>query len=227
MKNYIKIKAAAKAEHIQRLKSNIKDIRSRENISTCYYYKLLTKRELEKLTEKQQRARIIEKLNKKCKKDIENDFLICDKIAAAPDLISVEITVEWKNNKTWGANPTATARILTANGWTRTTSRSIGGCGYDKGSTAVAEALNCCISVRKVLFDAAEKIRRKNKTAVMVDRVLPYGSGYSPMPYLEGGVGVSSYIDIFSVCGYEFKTIASGKMFDVYTITKIQRGKRQ
>jgi len=94
-------------------------------------------------------------------------------------------------------------------------SGSIGGCGYDKLSTAVAECLNQVNAVLRPLYLMKDKHTGKKN-----HEYLGYGSGYGILPNFEGGVGVSCYPRIFENVGYEFKTIASGKTFDVFTITK-------
>ncbi len=94
-------------------------------------------------------------------------------------------------------------------------SGSIDGYGYDKQSTAVANCLNQIDEILKMLYTIKnDNIDKENRD------LLGYGSGYGLTPSIEGGVGVSCYPYIFSKLGYEFKTIASGKTFDVYTITK-------
>ena len=122
----------------------------------------------------------------------------------------------------WGANPNAECwySYKDAEGNHRSgyvTSGSIGGCGYDKGSTAVAMCLNQINEVLKPLYVI------KNNVVPMEQQnrdIFGYGSGYGILPSIEGGVGVSCYPKIFKSIGYKFTTQASGKTFDVYTITK-------
>jgi hypothetical protein len=64
----------------------------------------------------------------------------------------------------------------------------------------------------------------KNKKHKLTNRELfGYGSGYGILPNFEGGVGVSCYDRIFNAIGYEFKTVSSGKTFDVYRISKVTK----
>lgn len=76
--------------------------------------------------------------------------------------------------------------------------------------------LNQSNSILKALY----KVREKDTTTNLRD-LFAYGAGYGICPRIEGGVGVSCYNAIFNKIGFEFKTSASGKSFDVYTITKI------
>jgi len=129
------------------------------------------------------------------------------------------INVEWKKSQMWGSNPTAEAYV---NGIGHVSSGSIGGCGYDKQSTAVANVLNQVPQFVKLLCEFKNKpanYKRKNND------VFGYGSGYGVIPSFEGGVGVSCYNNIFNKIGYEFKTLSSGKTFDVYQVSKITKNK--
>ena len=72
--------------------------------------------------------------------------------AAAPALSFLSVSVEWKRSSVWGHNPTATAR--TDDG---TFTGYASGCGYDKESAAVGEALNKSPAVMRVLYQAAEQ----------------------------------------------------------------------
>jgi len=115
----------------------------------------------------------------------------------------------------WGSNPTATAFVC---GVGELSSGSIGGCGYDKQSTAVANVLNQIPQFKKLMFE----LKDKPKNAKLKNReVFGYGSGYGILPNFEGGVGVSCYDRIFNAIGYEFKTLSIGKTFDVYQISKV------
>lgn len=119
------------------------------------------------------------------------------------------ITVEWKKSHMWGSNPKA----YTNAGYE---SSSIGGCKYDKLSTATAEALNSNKSILKLLYEKKNaNIDKSNH------ELLGYGSGYGILPQFEGGVGVSSHIRIIEGIGLKMQTITSTKNVDVFLITKV------
>ena len=40
------------------------------------------------------------------------------------------------------------------------------------------------------------------------------------LPKFDGGCGVNCFRSIFEACGYEWRTVASGKMFSCYTIER-------
>jgi hypothetical protein len=79
--------------------------------------------------------------------------------AAAPVLSFLSVDVEWKRNSYWGNNPTATA-------WADdgTTTGHASGCGYDKESAAVGEALNQSPAVLRVLYEAAEAALQEGRS---------------------------------------------------------------
>ena len=146
-----------------------------------------------------------------------------DAIAAAPDLESVSICVEWKRSRMWGMNPTATCITNEPDIFTGHAS----GCGYDKRSAAIADALNASPAVLKMLYTAAEAalaagqtFTRNNDSCVSWRYVLGYGSGYSILPYFESGVGVSAFETIFRNCGYALRCSFEHRNFDSYTVTR-------
>lgn len=149
------------------------------------------------------------------KKIIEAD----KKLLFNENLSSIEeltINVEWKKSSTWGSNPTAEAYV---NGVGRVSSGSIGGCGYDKQSTAVANVLNQVPQFKKLLFEYKNKPKNFKLSN---HEIFGYGSGYGVLPSFKGGVGVNCYNQIFNKIGYEFKTVSSGNTFDVYKVVKIK-----
>lgn len=144
--------------------------------------------------------------------------------AAAPDLANINITVEWRRNRTWGANPTADVRTVVG-----CFTGHASGCGYDKQSAAVANALNQSPAVCKILYTLAEKAlqseqapKRFDNGVIYWDDLLGYGSGHSILPYFEGGVGVSCFWSIFKNAGFETRNSGSGKMFDCYTVSRAE-----
>jgi len=138
-------------------------------------------------------------------------------IMTAKEVASIVINIEWKRSQTWGSNPSAEARVSYIDGTCEYfNSGSIGGCGYDKESTAVAKCLNQVNGVLKALY-----IKRAKNVKKTTREVFGYGSGYGLLPRIEGGVGVSCYPEIFKAVGFKFEGITHGKNFDVYQITKL------
>lgn len=141
--------------------------------------------------------------------------------AAADDLNYINISVEFIRSRTWGYNPRAEvyANIETIG--------TASGCGYDKESAAVAEALNANPAIMKILYTIKETGLAQGKTSESETactghdnrNICGYGAGYSAIPYFEAGVGVSCFWSILEKAGY--KTRATyGKHENFYSITK-------
>ena len=145
-----------------------------------------------------------------------------DRVAAAPALSYLSISVDWVRSRTWGYNPRAEA-MSNAGTFTGTAS----GCGYDKESAAVAEALNQCDSVLQLLYTYKENALAAGESdeskTVSCGRfngsIIGYGAGYGAIPYFEGGVGVSCFWSILKKCGFEVRG-HHGTHSDFYTIEK-------
>lgn len=126
-------------------------------------------------------------------------------VAEADDLNYANISVEFVRNSYCGYNPHAE---VVAN--SRRTCGSASGCGYDKESAAVAQALNSNNSILKMLYTLKEEGLKKGLSAKSENtctgcdnrNVIGYGAGYSVLPYFEGGVGVSCFIEIFKKAGF-------------------------
>lgn len=159
---------------------------------------------------------LIERKKKVINKELQKKLTHLQTVQAANDLHSIVISIEWKKSRMWGNNPTAEAKVSNTDGMCNYySSGSIGGCGYDKESTAVAQAINQSNELLKALYLVKEKhIKKDNR------ELFGYGSGYGILPHFEGGVGVSCYNRICEKIGFKFNHSASGKTFDVYAIEK-------
>lgn len=116
---------------------------------------------------------------------------------------SVSIGVEWHRSRVWGYNPAATVRA-----WHRATTGTASGCGYDKESSAIASAMNNNPEIMRILYEHAEK-----------GGSFPYSVHvFAGVPVFDGGCGVSCFRSVFAACGYTWRDVASGKMFDAYTL---------
>lgn len=210
MKNLI---TAVTAKYRNQLNEFISTINQLDSFNHWQYSELLPKgKNISQWDIASQKAYYIKRKEAQINKMIEREVSQIKAIEAAPVLTDVRIDVEWKRNRTWGANPSA-------EGWSTDgyfSSGSIGGCGYDKESTAVAKVLNQSNAVLKLLY----AIKNEQPDAKNHD-LFGYGSGYGLLPSIEGGVGVSCYPRIFEKLGYKFETVASGKSFTAYRITKL------
>lgn len=165
-----------------------------------------------------QRDKLTRYLRNQYENSVDEDVHKITEIEGAKDFSGeLVVTVEWKKSRMWGNNPTATTNYGHDSG-------SIGGCGYDKESTAIANVLNEHLPLMKLLYAKKDKDYRKWKGQEDPNKynraVLGYGSGYNILPHFEGGVGVSSHQRIIENLGLEMKNISSGKVSDVYIIRK-------
>lgn len=235
MKNLIK---AIEAEQKNRLNDFIVDINQVESndtfdikgLQTWQYNDLLPKgKNVSNFSFTDLKGYLISRKEKSIYKSIEREVNKVKTVFNAGTLIECKISMEWKKSRMWGNNPNAECwySYTDINGEYKSgyvVSGSIGGCGYDKGSTAVAKCLNQINEVLKPLYAKKDKaikgLTKPDHNTIHRD-IFGYGSGYGILPSIEGGVGVSCYPEIFSSIGYKFSTQASGKTFDVYSITKI------
>lgn len=158
----------------------------------------------------------------KYNKDLAKDLARLEAYEHAGRLESVNITVEWKKSRVWGYNPTATAAIVwidaSGNHRSGVYYGHASGCGYDKRSAAVADALNQADAVRGMLCAYANKHYTKDiRTG---GRAICYGCGYSSIPYFESGVGVSCFREAFELCGFTWIENTRAEYTDFYYIVK-------
>lgn len=216
-----KLKNCVEKENTKQLKKALSDLKKAKKsdlIDLWYYREKLTNKQLEKLnnkglTTKETKEILQNKIIKEYKARLEKDLKRIETIAQAnDDITNINISINWVRSSTWGHNPHAT---VTTNG--EMTEGKASGCGYDKESAAMAEALNKNNDILKILYIA------KNKKMTLKNNnnhdLLGYGSGYGVLPYFEGGVGASSLMNIFKKLGYNVQEYHT-KTSDFYTITK-------
>lgn len=221
----LNLKAAIKRDLKKRLSDNVNALNIQEgatieSLLDKWFYKQLIpssskNRKWKSATELKGylKARMIKDFDKQLKKQLSR----VDAVINAPKLESITISVEYKKNRVWGVNPRAEAEERAEGFFMRHDSGSIGGCGYDKQSTAIASALNQCNSLLKELYKAKNKAKNID---LKNSEVFGYGSGYGILPNIEGGVGVSCYPRIMEAIGLKFETIANGSSFDVFKVSK-------
>jgi hypothetical protein len=215
MKNLINAITAENEKSKQRFIDGLKEIQTVEAILNSWHYKdLMTAgKKKQKWTIEDLKNYLIERNAKKKDQQLQEEINRINQIASSEYLNEFTISIEWKRSRTWGNNPTAEASI-NRNSYT---SGSIGGCGYDKESTAVAKVINQSEEFLKMMYLVKDaNIETSNRD------LFGYGSGSGILPRLEGGVGVSCYNRIFNKIGYEFKGIAHGKTYDCYQVNKVE-----
>ncbi len=216
MNDLTKLIKAETKKSIDKFSTQLTEEKS-ENLNNWQYNNLLPKNSKKVFTsEADKKAYLLERYIKdKNKAELKEIAKVTNIFNATAQIESVNISVEWKKNRTWGSNPSAEAKICFKNGACEYfNSGSIGGCGYDKESTAVARTLNQCNELLKLMYAKKDKkIKLSNRD------IFGYGSGCGILPYFEGGVGVSCYYQIFESLGFKFEKIASRKTFNVYKAT--------
>lgn len=156
-----------------------------------------------------------ERIKRKYRKAIQSELEVLKQIEEAETPKEIVIHVDWVKNTYYGNNPHATITD-----GKRRYFGSASGCGYDKRSAAIAEALNQSCSILKILCNKKEHELQIGKTGTN-GKLIGYGSGYSAIPNFEGGVGIESFRRIFENCNYNWNDY-SGEKYDMYIITKME-----
>ena len=140
------------AEDIRKFTADIKKL-SADEIKRRYSDDL-TPKTAEALTEAGEgmpKAETLEKIIKKhtrrAKKATAERLQKLEEVEAAELPQGINISVEWHRSAMWGYNPSATV----AADYRRTYGKA-SGCGYDKESAAVAEALNANPEALKIIY---------------------------------------------------------------------------
>lgn len=201
MKNYKKIKSEIKKYFANEKKHIKKDSRVFDEKAW---------QQIDNPTEKQ-RALLLRRTEKK-----EASVLTAlDRIAQAPELVEINIITEWVKSRTWGHNPHATARVITKDGGTIYTGKA-SGCGYDKYSAAVTEALNQSDSVKKAIIENLNKLKKAGRFPHSC-----YVWEVCGLPRLAtSGSGISSLIHVFKDMGYKVHDNRESNRTDFLTIYK-------
>ena len=198
------------AEDIRKFTADIKKL-SADEIKRRYYEDL-TPKTAEALTEAgegmpnvETLEKIIKKHTRRAKKATAERLHKLAEVEDAELPQVINISVEWHRSAMWGYNPSATV----AADYRRTYGKA-SGCGYDKESAAVAEALNANPEALKIIYKYVNE-----------GGTFPYGASvWAGLPSFDGGCGVNCFHSIFEKCGYEWRQVGSGKMFNCYTIER-------
>lgn len=199
MKNLSKKLTSEALKNRNEILTSIRQIETKEAQKLEWYLSNLlpaTKKKTVFYSVQDLKSYLVDRLEKHTLKKIEslqNQLVFNENLETIKELI---INVEWKKSSMWGMNPTAEAYVP---GIGRISSGSIGGCGYDKQSTAVANVLNQVPQFLKLMYLEKNKANNQNLKNHLV---FAYGSGYGILPSFEGGVGVNCYNGILNKIGY-------------------------
>lgn len=187
------------------------------DLANAQYIKgLLKVSEMVKKAEKRQKGE-----NEKWEKEMLEHF---DSVFNSVGEISrIEVNVDWVRSQTWGANPHAEVSLyVEGEGWKRFNGTA-SGCGYDKLSTAVAEAINQCDLFRRDLAEFWYNRKKLSEKSEKYDGQIPYGFNYHSkmrVPAFEDGVGYDCFDRIFKLMGYKRVGYHDSKMNDWYAYEK-------
>lgn len=126
----------------------------------------------------------------------------------------IRVEVNWKKSSTWGSNPTAE---VWADGYT--SYGPVGGCGYDKESTATAHAFNDNPVFARIVATCAWLDMKESEATGRHGRTYGYRVGYTGFIF-DGGVGYSCHRQIIERAGYRTVAEFHPKMADGYTYEK-------
>lgn len=181
-------------------------------LDAWFIKKEFSKRQIKEFSEKDYKF-IVDAYNNKVienyKKTAEATKRKIEKICIANIPAFISVVVEWYKSATWGANPQA--KVITGENYN--VSRKVGGCGYDKESTATAECFNNDLGILKIALVSLYKKEHSKKYL---------GSGYGATIDLfgvsfSGGVGFNCHESIITNSGfYRVTARTGGKMFNTY-----------
>ena len=198
------------AEDIRKFTADIKKLSAAE--IKRRYSNDLTQKTAEALTEAGEGMpdaktleKIIKKHTRRAKKATAERLQKLAEVEAAELPQVINISVEWHRSSVWGYNPAAEISAERCRTYGKAS-----GCGYDKESAAVASALNAIPEALKIIYKYVDE-----------GGALPYGARvWAGLPSFAGGAGIGCYRLIFEACGYEWRQVGSGKLFNCYTIER-------
>lgn len=170
-----------------------------------------TNRTIKASTVEDVRRETMEKIRNIFDKRLAADVKYIDKIAAAELPTQCKIEINYTKGGAYGAQ--AYAELWTGCGYYK--GKRTSGCGYDKASTAAAYALNQSPEIMRVLFEREEKRLAKREKPTRRD-FIGYGcfdgDGQAYLiPRFDGGVGLSSVVDILRAIGFDVKNYGGEK----------------
>jgi len=191
-------------------------------LKNFYHFALLTDLTVKQYNNEEiNKVTLLKRMLKKYDKEVKNlENTLTEKLSAiekASDIDSFSISVDWTKSRTWGMNPHAELRINA-----EYLKGTASGCGYDKESSAVARCFNDSLSITKLVYDKLESILESGKTWEELKENVPYGLTIISLPYWEGGVGMSSFINLLKWLGFDCSE-NHGKTWDCYTFRKIEK----
>lgn len=180
-----------------------------------------------KLPRKEAVQRAAARMDKQLAKEYNKRVEKLHRVAEAPELLRVDIRVNWVRSRTWGVNPHCEVIVETETGCTVYTGTA-SGCGYDKQTAAIGNTLNQSDAVLKMLYTAKERYKGRIGTEWNDGnrKYIAYGAGYGVLPYFEGGVGMGSFESVFNFCGFVLTHMDHSSAYDHYIFKRKRGGKK-
>lgn len=126
----------------------------------------------------------IKSFRKKAEKTLAKNLAEAQKYPEmSEDIKSIDISILWEKNRTWGYIPKVSAVVAYLSGCKETYSGTATGCGCDLRSVAVANALNDCVALRHYM--ACLKYKNRDKAENFCgsnESYICYGAGYGVIP---------------------------------------------
>jgi hypothetical protein len=166
MTNLVNATKAKNKKRIEDFIFEINKVQDLKGLDTWQFNELLPKgKKVLNMTFTELKAYLIGRKEKEVYKSIEREVNKINAVFGAGLLTDCKITVEWKRSAMWGSNPSAECyySYIDATGEHKNNyveSGSIGGCGYDKCSTAVAKCLNQINEVLKPFYTAKNNVKK-------------------------------------------------------------------
>ena len=176
------------------------------------YYAQYYEDEKRRVREKYKRKNAIERYIK----EIDDEI---DLITRLKDIKKIIIKTEWSKSYMWGMIPHTEILLSTNDEFYDPdifyAEGTASGCGYDKHSSAVADALNQLPSIKKLLMD---------NWTFGENECLGYGinSYNNRVPRFSGGVGIDCFKYALQDIGFKV-TEMHGKTFDGYVFERIEK----
>ena len=178
---------------------------------------------------KEQKELLTKKALKKINKKYQDKFDYIKKLEQTEPAKKIEIVVSWSNGSCYGWQAKARARFETASRWAGVESSLTSGCGYDKRSTATANALNQIKPLFVLIADKLEKLPKKQIKTYLTRAAgrdfIGYGFDFwgGAFGSFSYGVGFECHRDNLKKLGFDCSASYEGEKEEFYQFTKNEK----
>lgn len=169
-----------------------------------YIRETITERQAKKTNAEIKNILINKVLKTQTKKQEETNKAF-EEIAAAQIPVTVEMVINWTGGSVYGWQASAEVWTDSLPFWVK--GSKTGGWGYDKASTAAANALNQLNGLKKLFLINLSKQKAQDIKQIIKGKKDPrgifgYGLHFWRLPYIDGGIGIESTQSIMTKAGY-------------------------